>query len=160
MITVRAKRSVLDSFRRAAKEAFLAGGNETYAILIGHEEGAAIEITELYIPEDVAKFCSPEYVDVQDEWLADAIDVAREAGAQIVGDLHSHPGPDTLLAMSPGDKHAARQWRSDLSACGDKLARVHVFGICLVSKLRNRKLRTHIKFWGPTIPVKTVIEKK
>lgn len=151
MITVRAKRSLLDHFRRAAKMAFLKGGNETYAILIGHEECDVVEITELYIPENVAQFCSRDSVDVQDEWLADAADIAQEAGAQIVGDLHSHP--DGALRMSAGDKHAASNWRKELSACGDKPARAHVFGVCNVAKLRNQTLRASIIF-TEMIPVR------
>lgn len=112
---------------------------ETYALLIGCETRRCVEVSELYIPDDVADYASKRYVYTPDHWYIEAQEHAREVGCDLIGDIHSHPGY-VSCERSEGDHDGTPHWR-------------HIAGIVAVWETA-RGLRTSTRFWGPTVPIR------
>jgi hypothetical protein len=136
-------RRMLAKFRAAARDAF---PRETFAYLLGHALGDLYVIEDLWFPPDVAEHCTTAAVNVQDSWLIDAREHARDEDLQVIGDIHSHPrmfrhwrGFSREVTPSAGD-HASG-W--GLGLCG----------ICAVIQEIDGGLKTRLKFYAPILPV-------
>jgi proteasome lid subunit RPN8/RPN11 len=141
-LTIRAPRHVIERFKRDARLAF---PHEAYAVLIGHEEADVVEITELWTPDHVGK-CFSGRVDIHPLWFVEAEEFARDIGAVVVGDIHSHPYQHGVQ----GCGHEQSECDLDYAPHWQKIA-----GICRVTQSRAGRLRASVRFWGPLIPVKT-----
>jgi hypothetical protein len=129
-ITVRCPRRLVEQFKRAAKAVFPL---EKYALLIGTDERSGarrtITVTEIYCPEGADDFCKSGLVRVQGEWIAAAADHARESGAELVGDIHSHPWTYREWSAIDGVPGRQRSESDHDAATWDKIA-----GICRSTK--------------------------
>ena len=152
-ILVECPRRLIEGFKREAKRVF---PKETYALLIGFDEespaGRRVSITEIYYPEDAERFCTTQRANWQDAWLVDAAEHAKDVGAELVGDIHSHPW--TRAEWQAIDGIPGRQMSEDDY---DKFKWNRIAGICRVYETRTGKLRASVRFWPPLTPVKTKI---
>jgi proteasome lid subunit RPN8/RPN11 len=139
------------TFKEAAKKAF---PKETFGLFLGTLAGARVDVDELFIPEDVTQYCTNWCCRPQAHWFEDAMDEAKEYGKEstIVGWVHSHP--HTSDAFSSSD-------RSQSEADLDCLIKLPVSAICVVRPIgKAKKLITSMRYWGPTIPVEVLRDKK
>lgn len=142
-ITVTVRPKVLVGFEWLCIEAF---PRELWGALIGFRAGNHAEITEIWLPGESG---TPNAVEVKDHWLVEAEAHASEVGAELIGDIHSHPW--TWEERSHWrDKPGRNQSESDLDFAPqwDALA-----GIVNVLQSKSGALRASTRIWGPTIPV-------
>jgi hypothetical protein len=146
---------VVEDFKRAAKCAF---PREAYGLLIGHDDPGLrrrkVTVSEIYIPEDVTRHCTPQGTDVQLRWIIEAAQRAKEAGAEVVGEIHSHPWTYAEWKAS-GRVPERHMSESDQ----DRVMRNKVSGICRVYETRTGKLRASVRFWPPVVPVKLLLKR-
>lgn len=77
--------------RRFLKEAKALFPNEAYALILGVRlDDGSLEIKDLFIPEDIQKYSTPEFVNVPDEWFRKAHELAFYSNSIVLGDIHSH----------------------------------------------------------------------
>jgi hypothetical protein len=137
-LRIEVSRRVIERFKRAAREAF---PRETFAFLVGQDAGDLVIVEDLFIPEDVAEWCTRGAVYAPPQWEIEARIAAAEDGAKVVGDIHSHPRPyevwrGQLTERTPSEGDHAIGWRG-------------ICGICVVSETRNKKRRASVRFYGP-----------
>ena len=144
---------IIRDFQAGAKAAF---PREYYGVLLGVDCGTKIELVDIYVPEDLDKFCTEKYVFFQEEWFVDAAEYGKEVGGTIVGDIHSHPytkeylktvvqpldcGPsETDLCRFPG-------WRG-------------LTGLVIITESKKGRLSSRVFFWGPMIPVEARLKRE
>lgn len=144
-IELTVREPVVKQFRALARKAF---PKETLAFLIGHDAGTKVEVTELYVPDDVAKHAANDTVRMPQHWFEDAEEFAKEREATVVGDIHSHP-----LSFAESQHDAGIS-----PSAGDLLSARYIFGICAVRQSENkRRLTTDMRFYGPMLPLRAFV---
>ncbi len=155
-IVVRCPRRLVEQFKRAAKAVFPL---EKYALLIGTDIRSGprriITVTGIYFPEGADNFCKAGIVKVQGEWIAAAAAHARESGAELVGDIHSHPWTYREWSAIDGVPGRQRSESDHDSMVWDKIS-----AICRVYETSTGRLRASVRFWPPTAPVETILKRK
>ncbi len=109
-------------------------------ILLGEVSGDVVFVEEFYIPEGQRQFATEFSVGTDPnafrQWWYDAYEAAREAGLDIVGDMHSHPfRPHHSPDASPSEV----DWDSSFRGA--------VQGIVAVQKLASGRFRCYTKWW-------------
>lgn len=139
-------KKILTEFKLQAKSAF---PKETIAFLCGTIEYDLLTIQELWVPDNVLKYCDHNTVNIKSEWAVQAIDYAEENDLVVIGTIHSHPFTKEELEFYSGTgKH---QSEADIDSCG--LAWQQISGICVVRESKSGRLTSGIRFWGPTVPL-------
>ncbi len=118
---------------------------EAYGVLLGTITGDLVFVDNLWFPPDQdAKRCfKPGTIFVETEWLHDIEDECGD-GIRIVGDFHSHPYVKGETRYSPV-----------LSAYDlDHLGDYPIYGVCNVEQQQDDKLRTRMRWWGPSVKVR------
>jgi hypothetical protein len=149
-IQIEIPNQVIRQFKKQARDAF---PKETFAYLIGRDAGTVVEIESLFIPEGLDSHCTPASVAMQMHWPVDAREFAADDSAEVVGTIHSHP---YTFEESGGCRLDRGLSESDHEA----LRGQGISGICTVQQAKSGRLSASIRFWGPTIPVDTVIKKR
>ena len=142
-IQLEVQKSVVEKFKRAAKEAFPL---ETFAYLLGRDAGTSVEIEDIFIPNNVLECVTTTSVLIDDSWLPAARKEARDLGLTVVGDIHSHPfryGEEGDLRL-----HSAP------SAIDMENGLKGINGICAVVQSKSGRLRSRVTFWGPMCEVR------
>lgn len=144
-------KKLVSEFKAQAKSAF---PKETIAYLCGTLEHNIITIEELWVPEDVLRYCTHDTVTIKPEWAIEAIEYAKDNDMVICGTIHTHPFTKEELAIYSGTgKH---QSEADIDSCG--LAWQQISGICVVKESKSGRLSASIRFWGPTVPLDVRIQ--
>lgn len=136
-------KKIINEFKTLAKDAF---PKETIAFLCGTIEYDLITIEELWVPENVLKYCTKDTITLQPTWSTDAIDYAKDNDLVIVGDIHSHP-------VSYHYSYAVSTLPSEQDIESRGLAWQQISGICAVRQSKLGRLTSTVKFWGPTVPL-------
>ena len=140
-------RKVIAEIRQGAKAAF---PKEWWALLLGTNAGDHVQVDELYIPDDQDAYTSDYVIYEQTHWFAEAEAQARESELLVVGRIHSHPFTQIEAQGCIWDRSQSE---------GDIDSQRHIVsGICVVQQLKNKRLRTSIRFWGPTVRITVVIK--
>jgi hypothetical protein len=146
-------KSVLRQFRKQALEAFPV---ETCAFLIGTERQTRarryVEVKELWVPDDVRKFCTSDYVLFQPAWFVAAEEHAKEAGLEVVAFCHTHPYRYEEIA-GWGRKPDCSDSENDLDYF-DHWDGPN--GIFTITETKTGRKRMRYRFWGPRAPVEMV----
>lgn len=146
-IKVHVSRTLINEFKKEAKEAF---PKETFAYLIGSDAGTSVEIEELFVPLDVDEWCDSNSVNISDQWLPAARRQAGYHGLKVIGDIHSHPYKHGEMGnMKPDCAPSADDIDGGLP---------YINAICHVRELKNGKLISQVRFWGPMFPVEEHIK--
>lgn len=144
-IRLKVPTAIQTRIKRLAREAF---PKETMAYVIGVTTVCGAEVTDLWVPEDVAAHCTPTSVTVPALWSYEAHEYAREQDAEVLGDVHSHPTP---VAITSRIRVSAELSEGDLDTrC------MGIAGVCLVLEGPTGRLRTRLRWWGPSVPVDAV----
>lgn len=136
-IRLRIRPSLLRTFRREAIKAYRDHNKELFCFVIGTDDEKSeyrmIEAKELYFPDNVLEYTTIDYIEIQDGWFDEADHYAKEAGYEVIADLHSHP-----------DRKEAHQSEMDLDygRSWNKLS-----GICAIWKTQ-KKFMSRFRFWG------------
>lgn len=146
-IQVHVSRSIINEFKKAAKESF---PNETFAFLLGRDAGTIVEIEELFIPMDVDEWCDANSVTMSDDWLPAARKHASSIGLKVVGDIHSHPYKYGEIGKIIPDCSPSE----DDIDCGLP----HINAVCYVRETKNSRLVSQVRFWGPMFSVEEHIK--
>lgn len=151
MLSFECPRRLVESFKRQAKSAF---PKETLSYIYGQIHGTSIVVEGIWVPDDVLRHCTHTSVTMLPHWDLEAIDVAKDQDAVVLGTIHSHPFcKDELYTASgkfagmPGMEQSA----IDIESCG--IAWQQISGICRVTENLACRLRASVKFWGPTVPL-------
>lgn len=137
---------LIRKFQAAARAAY---PRETFAYLLGHALGDLYVIEDIWIPPDVGNHTTRVAVFIQDSWLTDAAEFAKEEELSVIGDIHSHPRPfkvwrGQLSEVTPSAGDHATGWGNGIC------------GICVVTELKSGKLRTRVKFYPPVYRVEEI----
>ena len=146
MYILECPKKIITEFKNVAKKAF---PSEILCYLEGTIEYDLITIDDLWIPDNVLKYCNHNTVNIQDTWAVNAIEYAKDNDMEIIGTLHSHPyTKEELSIYSCTGNH---QSESDIDSCG--LAWKQISGICVIKEFNSGRLSSSIRFWGPTVPL-------
>jgi len=137
---------VIDRFKREAKEYF---PKECFAYLYGQLDAYCVTIEGLWFPEGLKQNCAENMVLIEPHWSTEAREVAKEHDAVLVADIHSHPWPSKYLAGGNPPDHSQSQ--ADIDRRMNDWWKLS--GICLIKETKTGKLRSSVRFWGPTIPL-------
>lgn len=140
-------RKVMAEIRQGAKAAF---PKEWWALLLGTEAGDHVYVDELHVPDDQKAYSSGVTVHEPPHWFRGANAQARESELAVIGRIHSHPFTQLEAQGCVWDRSQSE---------GDIDSQRHIVsGICVVQQLKNKRLRTSIRFWGPTVRITAVIK--
>lgn len=143
-VIIQVSEQLTKEFNKKAKKSF---PNEAFAYLMGHIESEKIIVDDLFYPADVDSFCIPGQVNVQQKWMTEAKRRAKSTNTIILGDIHSHSYNNKQVKMYNADTSPSEQdWNS--------LVDGHIMAICLITELKDGRLRARTKFWGPMPQVK------
>ncbi len=148
MFTFEIDKKLIKQFKDQAKEAF---PKETIAYLCGSLEHNIIQVEELWVPDNVLKHCTKDSIWVQPQWAIEAIEYAKDNDLVIIGDCHSHP-------CSYKYNYSVSHWPSEADIVSRGMAWQQITGICVVREAPSGRLSSSIKFWGPTVPLQTIIK--
>lgn len=142
-------------FAKLARKLF---PKEAYCILLGRKlenSPYLFHIEDLYIPADLEKHVSPDFVNVQKSWFGMAHEVAFQYGKLVLGDLHSH-----CYDESSGFSDAAPS-EADLDripGVSSELAHYYsILGIYHLARKKQKKFRGRFKLYPacPPFRIKT-----
>ncbi len=148
MYTFECPKKLVEQFKRQAKGAF---PKETISYVYGQIVGDNIIAEGLWTPDNVLDFCTKDTIYIQPNWYIEAIEEAKENDAVILADIHSHP-------VSYKYSYAVSHMPSESDILSRGLAWQQITGICVVREAPSGRLSSSIKFWGPTVPLQTIIK--
>ena len=152
ILPLKVHRSSMAKFKRRAKDVFPL---EAWGYLLGMNGTEALEIVDIWIPEDLEKYAKKDKVDPPSHWPIQALEYCEEHDLTPLGSIHSHPYMyDELhhngkrICVNPD--HAT----SEADSLSGITTQVHA--ICRILQSKSGRLTATIKFWGPEIPVKEI----
>lgn len=141
---------IVAKFKRKAKEIFPL---ESWGYLMGNTQDSCLEITHIWIPEDLEQYAKKDKVNPPPHWPILALEYCEEHDLTPLGSIHSHPymynelhHEGKRICVNPD--HAT----SEADSLSGITTQVHA--ICRILQSRSGRLTATIKFWGPEIPVK------
>lgn len=148
MYSFEISKKLINEFKILAKKSF---PKEVIAYLCGTIEQNIITVEELWVPDNVLKYCTKDTILIQPTWSSEAIDYAKDNDLIVVGDIHSHP-------VSYEYSYAVSNMPSESDVLSRGLAWEQITGICVVRQSKTGRLTSSVKFWGPTVPLDVRIQ--
>lgn len=138
----------INKFKREAKRVFPL---ESWGYILGHETLDALEIVDIWLPEDIEKYAKVDRVDPPKHWPIKVLEYCEEHDITALGSIHSHPYTYAELQHKGYKAHLPDHSTSESDALYGLTTRLHA--ICRILESRTGRLRATIKFWGPELPV-------
>lgn len=135
---------VVEKFKREAKRVF---PKEAWGYLLGNESLDAIEITDVWLPEDIEKYSKCDSVNPPKHWPIKVLEYCEEHDLTALGSIHSHPYTYEEILSGRRPDHST----SENDALSGLTTKLHA--ICRVKQSKTGRLRATVKFWGPELPV-------
>lgn len=143
-VSVIVPNSVFAKFHKRAKESF---PNEMFAFLLGSVKEGVYNITDIFFPTDVERYCRSNAVLVQASWYKEVKKYCKIHSLKLICDYHSHPYDKAEMSKGKPDTAPSEQDWDSTKPCD-------IMAICLVTECRDGRLRARTKFWGPLPQVK------
>lgn len=152
VLPLKVHQKVVAKFKRSAKEIFPL---EAWGYLLGTTQDNCLEITDIWIPEDLKKYAKKDQVDPPAHWPILALEYCEEHELTPLGSIHSHPYMYDELhynnkRICANPDHAT----SEADSLSGITTQVHA--ICRILQSKSGRLTATVKFWGPEIPVKEI----
>ncbi len=124
---------------------------EAWGYLLGNEALDCVEISDLWLPEDVEKYSTPSTVNPPKHWPIKALEYCEEHDITALGSIHSHPYSYSETHVEGRRVMSPDHSTSENDALSGITTKLH--GICRVTQSKTGRLRATIKLWGPELPV-------
>lgn len=139
---------VITKFKREAKRVF---PKEAWGYLLGNDIVGALEILDVWLPEDIEKHSTSEHVIPPDHWPIQVLEYCEDHDITALGSIHSHPYTYKERFSKGKSLWIPDHATSEGDAIHGLTSRLHA--ICRVLESKNGRLTATIKFWGPELPV-------
>lgn len=150
VLPLKVHKRVVSRFKQEAKKLF---PFECFGYILGLEASGFIELTDLWIPEDIRKHVTTSQVKPQDTWIPQVLEYCEEHDLVAIGSIHSHPYRYEDLTIAGGKAVMPDHAPSEDDALHGLTHRIH--GICRITESKNKRLTATIRFWGPALKVET-----
>lgn len=150
VLPLKVHKRVVSKFKREAKRVF---PKEHFCYLLGHEQDGFLEVTDLWLPEDIEKHATPCSVTPPESWGVKVLEYCEENDLTPLGTLHSHPYQYHELHKNGAKLELPDHAPSEGDANHGLIYKVH--GICRILESKNKRLTATIRFWGPALKMET-----
>lgn len=148
VLPIRVHNRVVTKFKQEAKRAW---PKESFAYILGNEGPGYLEISDIWIPEDIDKFTTKMTICLQDHWAVQVIDYCEDHDLTPLGSLHSHPYSYAEMTVKGKKVCTPDHSTSEGDALCGITSKIH--GICRVLESKRGRLTATIRFWGPELPL-------
>lgn len=150
VLPLRVHKRVVAKFKKEAKKVF---PSEHFGFILGNEKEGHLEVTDLWLPDNIEKHATPHWVRPPKEWSVKVLDYCEEHDLTPLGSIHSHPYSYAELHKTGGKCEFPDHSPSEGDADYGLIYKVH--GICRILESQKGRLTATIRFWGPALKVET-----